>query len=448
MRVSDRASQLRSLPRVDDIAASPLLVAWPPRVRAEAARRAIEGLRQAILDGKEPGGSAESLAAGEARRMTQMRTRPAINMSGVLLHTGLGRARWAPSVAAAAARAAEGHAVTEFELETGRRGDRQSHVEDLLCSLTGAEAALVVNNCAAAVVLALSGHCAGREVMLSRGQMVEIGGAFRMPDVIRQSGCRLVEVGCTNKTRRSDYAAALTPETGAILRCHPSNYAVVGFTEEADPKELAELAEGAGTLFIDDAGSGCLVDTSQYGLARERTLQDAVADGAHLVLASGDKLLGGPQAGMILGRKEAVAALKRHPLARALRIDKITLAALEATLRLYAEGREGEIPLWASVAAPLAQVRRDALRLAKAGGGRVVETECRVGGGSMPGQAIPSAAARIPSSSAEALSARLRLSDPPVVGRVEDGAVLLDPRSATPAEIKTACRIVQGAVSA
>lgn len=433
---------------MDDIAASPALDGWTSRVRAEAARRAIDRLRQAILADQPSPLSAEDIAVEEARRLTQLRTRPAINMSGILLHTGLGRARWAPSVAAAAAQAAEGHAVTEFDLETGRRGDRQSHLEDLLCQLTGAEAALVVNNCAAAVVLALSAHCAGREVILSRGQMVEIGGAFRMPDVIRQSGCRLVEVGCTNKTRRSDYAAALTPETGAILRCHPSNFAVIGFAEEADPKELAELAGGAGVLMIDDAGSGCLVDTSQYGLARERTLQDAIADGADLVLASGDKLLGGPQAGLILGRKEAVAALKRHPLARALRIDKITLAALEATLRLYVEGRESEIPLWASASAPLESVRRDAARLAKAGGGSVIQTVCRMGGGAMPGQGIPSAAARIAAGSADALAARLRRADPPLIGRVEDGAVLLDPRTATPAEVKLASRILQEAISA
>jgi L-seryl-tRNA(Ser) seleniumtransferase len=400
-------------------------------------------MRSEISQGLPLDADPEGRAACEAESLTRMRTRPAINMSGILLHTGLGRARWAPSAAEAAYRAASSHAVTEFDLPSGQRGDRQSHVEDLLCELTGAEAALVVNNCAAAVVLSLAAVAKGREVILSRGQMVEIGGAFRMPDVIRESGCRLVEVGCTNKTRLKDFEEAAGPDTGAILRCSPSNFAIIGFAEQPEPADLARLARRNGALFLDDAGSGCLLDTSKYGLAPERTLRQAVEAGADLVMASGDKLLGGPQAGLILGRRKAVKAAKKHPLARAMRIDKITLAALEATLRLYREGREAEIPLWASLARPMEAVARDARRLARAGGGIAVRTECRVGGGSLPGQAVPSWAARIPAESPNELARRLRMAETPLIGRIEDGAVLLDPRSADAQETRLAARLLK-----
>lgn len=362
-----------------------------------------------------------------AQRLDEPSLRDVINLSGVILHTGLGRARLAPEVAAQVARVAGSHAVVEFNLEDGRRGDRQAHVRELLIKLTGAESALVVNNCAGAVVLTLAAIGARGEVILSRGQMVEIGGAFRMPDIVAESGCRLVEVGCTNKTRLSDYASAISSETSLILRCHPSNFSMTGFVEQPSAADLARLAHEHGLWLIDDMGSGCLIDTRPYGLPPERTLRGALQEGADVVLASGDKLLGGPQAGLILGRAEAIGRIARHPLARALRIDKLTLAALEATLRMYAEGREREIPIWASLSRPLDEVRRWARRLARAGKGEVRGSVTEIGGGSAPGSVCPTWCAVLTGD--DTLARELRQGSPALVGRVQEDAVWLDPRT-------------------
>jgi len=367
--------------------------------------------------------------------------RAVINLSGVVLHTGLGRARLAEDAVLAIADAASDHSAVEFDLEEGERGDRQDHVRWLLRELTGAEDALVVNNCAGAVVLALSAVCAGSPVVLSRGQMVEIGGQFRMPDIIKMSGCRLVEVGCTNKTHLRDFEEVMGDEVGAFLRCHQSNFAQVGFVGQPEPKELAELAHSRGWAMIDDLGSGCLVDTTRFGLPKERTLADAVGDGADLVLASGDKLLGGTQAGILLGSKSMIDRCKRHPLARTLRIDKLCLAGLEATLRLYFEKRELEIPVWRYCAKELDEIKRDCLRLKKVWGrGEVAAGTTELGGGSFPGVGVPTWRFGMGSGSDE-LAKRLRLAG--VVGRIESGQIWLDPRTATAEEIKETCLVLE-----
>jgi L-seryl-tRNA(Ser) seleniumtransferase len=387
----------------------------------------------------------EALATQEAERLQAVSLRPAVNLSGVILHTGLGRARLAPSAAAAVAQVAASHSTLEFDLESGERGERQDHVRGLLRKLTGAEDALVVNNAAAGVVLALSALAQGREVILSRGQMVEIGGSFRMPEIVKQSGCQLVEVGCTNKTHLSDYKKAFSEETAAILRCHPSNFQIVGFTEQPPLSDLVALASEHGALCIDDMGTGCLVDTTAFGLPKQTTIPEAVAAGAHLVIASGDKLLGGPQAGIILGKAELVQQLKSHPLARALRADKLCLAALEATLRLYSTGREMEIPCLGYLARPLAQVKRAAQQLARAypGMARIKPTTTQVGGGCAPGAGVPSFAAVLQTEKAADLAARLRAHRPPIVGRVQDGAVWLDPRTAEADEVRLVAKALK-----
>lgn len=440
-------SEFRSLPKVDALARSEGLASFAPGLRSEAARRAVAWARDEIRAGRGADPlEIEARAVLEAQRDSLPSLRPAINASGVILHTGLGRARLASEAVAQIGAAAKSHAAVEFDLESGTRGDRQAHVESTLCALTGAESAFVVNNAAAAVFLCLAATAAGREVVLSRGQMVEIGGSFRMPDIVRESGCDLVEIGCTNKTRLSDYEHALDDRTGAILRCHPSNFRIVGFVEEPALEELVALADRAGVPLIDDMGSGCLVATERYGLPHQPTLQEAVASGAHLVTASGDKLLGGPQAGLVLGRTAWVDRIRRHPLARAARIDKLTLAGLEATLRLYRQGRHEEIPTLAALAKPLEDVRRDARRLARAfpGKARIAEGLTEVGGGCAPGIGVTTVRVGLSAPSADGLARLLRESDPPIVGRIEDGLVWLDPRTLDAAEVRQVARVLRG----
>jgi L-seryl-tRNA(Ser) seleniumtransferase len=424
-------ANLRDLPQVDALARDARLSVFPPQIALVSARTAVAEARQRARNG-EPVDRHTVLEEALAHAATMHRPGPAhlINMSGVVLHTGLGRARLAPAVAARVAEVARAHSAVEFDLETGARGDRQEHVRWLLRELTGAEDAHVVNNCAGAVTLSLAALAAGREVILSRGQMIEIGGSFRLPEIIAASGCRLVETGCTNKTRLSDYEGNIGPGTAAILRCHPSNYAIVGFTEFPGARELAELARRHDVPLIDDAGSGCLLDTTRFGLPKEPTVQEAVRAGASLVLFSGDKLLGGPQAGIIVGSTQCVAHIRQHPLARALRVDKLTLAALEATLRLYLVGRELEIPVWRYLSRGLDEVRRMARRLARAyPGATVARGQTEAGGGSLPGSSVPTWRIRLPHHSPDRLLHSLRASPHGIVGRVEDGAAWLDPRT-------------------
>lgn len=438
-------SELRKLPRIDALSESKALQGYPRDVRIKAARAVVANARASIRKGAQEDSDFERLAVLEAERLGAPSLRPAINLSGVVLHTGLGRARLAPSVVCRVAEVAGSHSLLELDVETGERGDRQEHVRSLLRELTGAEDGLVVNNAAAGVVLALSALAQGREVLLSRGQMVEIGGAFRMPDIVRQSGCRLVEVGCTNKTRLSDYSQAFSEDTAAILRCHPSNFKIVGFTSEPTLEELVALGREHGVVCIDDMGSGCLVDTARFGLPRQATLQAAIATGADLVIASGDKLLGGPQAGLILGNPKAIQTLKRHPLARAFRIDKLSLVALEETLQLYASGQELQIPALAYLARPLDEVRRAARRLCAAyvGQSEIRPSVTEVGGGCAPGTGVSSNAAVLHAERPDELASNLRNASPPIIGRVQEGAVWLDPRTAEREEIVCVERVLR-----
>jgi len=439
----DTKGRLRGLPRVDEVAEHRLLAGHPRQFRMLVARKSVEKLRGAILGGLDSVGLEDVLGKVISEELTPC-LRAVINASGVILHTGLGRARLAPSALAALEPAVKAHAHVELDLESGHRGNRQDLVRDLLCDLTGAEDALVVNNCAAAVFLTLAALAERREVILSRGQMVEIGGSFRMPDIVVQSGCRLVEVGCTNKVRAKDYELALTDATAAILRCHPSNFRIVGFSEEPSVQELATIAKARGIWLIDDAGSGALVDTSRFGLPREPMLGESLKSGADVAMASGDKLLGGPQAGIIVGSKDAIAKISSHPIARVVRVDKLTLAALAATLQLYRTGREGEIPTIRYLSRSVSDVEQMARQLAASYSDAVVEPGLtEVGGGSIPGEGVPTMRCGLATDSCDALSHRLRCSDPPVVGRIEKGRVWLDPRTMEQDEVDAVCAILR-----
>ncbi len=443
-------ANLRDLPKVDTLSRSPALSAFPEAVRTQAARAAVRMLREAAMNGSKIDlAAAEELAEQEANRLAGPSVRRVINASGVILHTGVGRARLAKAVAKRLFEIASSHAAVEIDLESGRRGDRQDHVRGLLTELTGAEDAFVVNNCAAAVFLTLTALCAGREVILSRGQMVEIGGSFRMPDIVRQSGCVLVEIGCTNKTRLSDYEEALTENTAALLRCHPSNYRIFGFTETPSLAEMRKLADAKGVLLIEDLGSGCLFDTIPFGIPKEPTLQEAVADGADVVTASGDKMLGGPQAGLILGKSGSIQAIRKHPLARAVRIDKLTLGALEATLKLHATGRQCEIPIVRYLSRDAKELRRIANSWKRAfPGDAVVEAGLsEVGGGSVPGVGLPTYRTGLAAPNPEELAARLRSGEPPILSRIEKDRVWLDPRTVEPDEAREVARILRSLIA-
>jgi L-seryl-tRNA(Ser) seleniumtransferase len=327
-------------------------------------------------------------------------------------------------------QAATGYSNLEMDVEAGSRGSRHEHVRSLLRRTTGAEDGIAVNNNAAALFMVLQVFGAGREVVVSRGQAVEIGGGFRIPDVLRQSGATLVEVGTTNRTYARDYEGAIGPDMAAILRVHASNFRVVGFTTAPTLEELAGVAHAAGVLLLDDLGSGCLLATERWGMAHEPTVQESIAAGADLVLFSGDKLLGGPQAGIIVGSGELVERLRRHPLARALRIDKLTIAALNATLAAYARGKaESEIPVWRMLSLSEQELRPRAEAYARAAGGGVVEGTTMVGGGSLPEEGVTGPLAAFTTGNANAAAAALRLQDPPILARVERDLLLLDPRT-------------------
>ncbi len=410
--------QLRDLPSVDELARAaddPLAV--------DAARLVIDRAREEILAGADPG-DLEARLRDELADARRPRLRRVLNATGVIVHTNLGRA---PLPAAAIERvreAASGYSNLEYDLEAGERGSRQDHVAGILHRLTGAEAALVVNNNAAAVLLALAALAEGREVLVSRGELIEIGDGFRIPDVLVRSGARLVEVGTTNRTRAADYERAIGPDTALLLRVHQSNFRVVGFTEQASTAELAEVATRHGLPLVDDLGSGVLVQ-----LPDEPSVRDSLAAGADLVCFSGDKLLGGPQAGIVVGRADLVERLRRHPLQRALRADKLTLAALEGTLSLYLDG--GEIPVLRMVTEDPDAVRGRAERLAALVGGTIEETVARVGGGALPLAELPRFACAVE----ETLATPLRTGEPPVVGVVRDGKLLLDCRTLTDGEL-------------
>ncbi len=430
-------NELRLLPSVDLLLrALPAGLAVPQEQATAAARRAIDAARTAILAGAAPPSLDDLVRSTVADLETRFEPslRRVINASGVLLQTNLGRAPLSEAALAAMAAVGGGYSNLEFRLDAGERGGRHDHAGKLLREVTGAEDAIVVNNNAAALFFVLSAFCSGREVVVSRGQAVEIGGGFRIPDVLRQSGARLVEVGTTNRTYARDYRDAAMPETAAILRVHTSNFEIVGFTATPTLAELAEVAAETGSLLIDDLGSGCLVDTTRFGMRPEPTVRESVEGGADLVLFSGDKLLGGPQCGIIAGKAGQIAELKRHPLARALRVDKTTVAGLEATLLAYVRGIEAtEIPLWRMVSEPLEVIHRRAMAWIESAGGEsaVIASRTMVGGGALPGEGVPTwcAASRPADGNESAFAARLRGWAVPIVGRIEDGSVLLDPRT-------------------
>jgi L-seryl-tRNA(Ser) seleniumtransferase len=424
--------KLRDLPSVDELAreaGDPLAV--------DAARVVIERAREEIQAGADPGDLAARLREelADARRP---RLRRVLNATGVVVHTNLGRAPLAEEALAQVAEVARGYSNLEYDLGEGARGSRQDHAAAILRRLTGAESALVVNNNAAAVLLALAALAEGREVVVSRGELIEIGDGFRIPDVLARSGARLVEVGTTNRTRAADYERAIGPETAVLLRVHQSNFRVVGFEERPRLEEVADVARRHGLPLVDDLGSGHVQASNRLLLGQEEpTTRESLVAGADLVCFSGDKLLGGPQAGIVLGRADLVERLRRHPLQRALRIDKLSLAALEGTLLLHLEAPE-RIPVLRTLAQEASAVRARAERLAAATGGEVEETVGRVGGGALPLAELPSFACALE----EALATPLRAGDPPVIGVVRDGRLLLDCLTLTDEEAEEAAASV------
>ncbi len=429
--------KLRDLPSVDELARDERLAGEPPPLVVAAARELLARAREEIATGHDPGDLAErTLAELAAARAPALRR--ALNATGVIVHTNLGRAPLPEAALARALEVGRGYSNLEYDLTAGGRGSRQDHVAAILRRLTGAEAALVVNNNAAAVMLALAALAEGREVLVSRGELIEIGDGFRIPDVLARSGARLREVGTTNRTRAADYERAIGPETALLLRVHQSNFRVVGFTEQPTVQQLAAVARGHELPLVDDLGSGVLVH-----LEGEPSAKESLAAGADLVCFSGDKLLGGPQAGIVVGRADLVERLRRHPLQRALRADKLTLAALEGTLGLYLDPERAlrEVPVLRMLNDRIETVRARAERLAAAAGGDVEETVARVGGGALPLAELPSAACAVE----ESLAEPLRTGEPPVVGVLRDGRLLLDCRTLTDAEAEEVAAAVAAA---
>ena len=447
--------RLRGLPSVEELAAS--LEGVPHALAVRAAREVVATRREALL----AGGRAEPVdlradALARAQELERPSLRRVINATGVIVHTNLGRAPLAPAAIDAVSEAAAGYSTLEYDVGAGARGSRHAHVEELLCDLTGAEAAIAVNNCASAVLLAAAALAGdGRELVVSRGQLVEIGGSFRIPDVVSQSGARLVEVGTTNRTRLADYERAIGPETGAVMRAHQSNFRTVGFVEEVEVEELCAVAAAAGVPVIDDVGSGALAERLPE-LADEPPVRRSVAAGCAVVCFSGDKLLGGPQAGLMVGTRAAIDRCRSHPLARALRIDKLSLAALEATLRLYLDPARAlrEVPVLRMLAAGAealrgrAELMRDALSRQEVSCDVIVASG-KVGGGALPLLELegPVCAVDPGAVGLDELARRLRVADPPVVARAREGWLLLDPRTLSDAEARTAAAAVASALA-
>jgi len=453
-----RQSALRSLPSVDALlqrVQGDAALKGIPRARiVQAVREALVGERGRLVEGVKRAGAVTPLDADAlARRVVAELSRagafslaPVVNATGVVLHTNLGRALLSPLALERLRRVGSAYSNLELDLKTKERGSRYVHVDGLLKRLTGAPASLVVNNNAAAVLLALESLARGKEVIVSRGELIEIGGEFRIPDIMRRSGAILREVGTTNRTHLKDYADAIGPETALLLKVHTSNYRVLGFTAQVPTRDLVELGRSRGIPVMEDLGSGCFVDLRPYGFPYEPTVQEAVAAGLDLVSFSGDKLLGGPQAGIVVGKAELVERLKKNPLNRALRIDKLTLAGLEATLYAYEAGNALEtIPTLRMLTERLAAVRRRARRLlrrlsppvAAALGAALVEGRAQVGGGSLPLVELPTVALAIgtPERSAQQLDQALREGEPPVIGRIADDRLLLDCRTVLNSDI-------------
>ncbi len=375
----------------------------------------------------------EILSRAESRlsAWTQPTLIPVINATGVIIHTNLGRAPLSKATIAAMGTAAQGYSNLEYDLDKGKRGSRLLHAESVLQKLIGVEAAVVVNNNASAVLLTLAALSNRKRAIISRSELVEIGGGFRIPDVMKQSGAKLVEVGTTNRVHLRDYEEAVSVPTGVVMRAHRSNFKIIGFTEEPELKDIVDVAHKAGVPVVDDLGSGSFLDTAKYGLAHEPTVQESLDAGVDVVCFSGDKLLGGPQAGIIVGRKDLIAKIKKHPLARAVRADKVALAGITATLLHYLKDEaEHEIPIWRMISMERKQVkaRAEAWR-DELGQGDVVESESTVGGGSLPGESMKTWVLALNVKSPDKFMAKLRLSNPPIIARTENDHVLLDPRT-------------------
>jgi L-seryl-tRNA(Ser) seleniumtransferase len=432
---------LRQLPAVDRLLhepeAGPLIAVYGHESVRDALRGVLDVARQWLREGGTLPPYGELLHAAESMLRAQFlpTLRPVINATGVIIHTNLGRAPLSESAQSAILSAASGYTTLEYDLESGERGRRDDHPETLLKLITGAEAALVVNNNAAAVSLLLTALARDKEVIVSRGQLVEIGGGFRMPDVMARSGARLVEVGTTNKTHLDDFDGAIGAQTALLLRVHASNFKLIGFTAQPPLPELAALARKRGVLAVDDLGSGALLDTAQYGLAHEPTVQESLAAGVDLVAFSGDKLLGGPQAGIIVGKADLVAALKKHPLTRTVRADKLCLAGLIATLEHYRKGdAPANIPVWQMIGMSLDTIAARAESWAARVGGNVINGQSAVGGGSLPGETLPTALLALEPSDPVGFASRLRRADTPVIARIAEERVLLDPRTVLPGQ--------------
>ena len=453
-----RKSALRSLPSVDQllqrVQGEPALSDIPRARIVQAVREVLAGERGRLMDGLKRAGAVvppdpDALArrvVAELSRAGAFSLAPVINATGVVLHTNLGRALLSPLAIERLHRVGAAYSNLEMDLRSKERGSRYAHVDGLLRRLTGAEASLVVNNNAAAVLLALESLARGKEVVVSRGELIEIGGEFRIPDIMRRSGALLREIGTTNRTHLKDYAGAIGPETALLLKVHTSNYRVLGFTAQVSTRELVELGHSRGIPVMEDLGSGCFVDLRPYGFPYEPTVPDVVAAGVDLVSFSGDKLLGGPQAGIVVGKAGLVERLRTNPLNRALRIDKLTLAALEATLYAYEAGNALEtMPTLRMLTEPLAAVRRRARRLLRrlsprveaALGATLVEGRAQVGGGSLPLVELPTVALGVgmPGRPAHELDQALRAGEPPVIGRIADDRLLLDCRTVLNSDI-------------
>ena len=452
--------QYRDLPSVESILSSRSIRALNSEYSREwlttLVREEIDRVRRAIdeSDGNNRGQpiTAERITnqvAARVERLGKVNPVPVINATGVIIHTNLGRAPLSLESMEAILQASEGYSNLELDLDDGRRGSRQAHVQHILRHLTGAEAAIVVNNNASAVLLGLSALASGKEVIVSRGEEVEIGGGFRIPDVLRQSGASLVEVGTTNRTYASDYEAAITENTAALLKVHASNFRVEGFTHSPDTAELVRIGAWHGVPVLHDIGSGCFLNTQDYGLAHEPTPQEAVAAGAGLVFFSGDKLMGGPQSGIVVGARELTARLERHPLARAVRIDKLSLAALVATLLHYIKGEaEEKVPVWRMITASAGEMEDRAYhwQTVIGRGAQVMRGRSTIGGGSLPGETLDTWVVALETQmlgGPQGVVDRLRSHSTPVLARIEENRVLLDPRTVFLEEEETLLRAVR-----
>jgi L-seryl-tRNA(Ser) seleniumtransferase len=469
MSQKERSQLLRKIPKVDELLATQevkeLLKIHPNEVVREGIRNGLERLRQAILSATKAEDITDQtftlsrllpLFKEEIAKQVSPHLRRAINATGVVIHTNLGRSPLSERALRQVEEVSKGYSNLEYDLVKGTRGSRYAHVEEILLRLSGAEGGIVVNNNAGAVLLALNTLAVGREVIVSRGELVEIGGAFRIPDVMARSGATLREVGTTNRTHLRDYEEAIGENTALLLKVHTSNYRVVGFTAEVSLEALVQLGKKYNRPVLNDLGSGCLIDLSAYGLQKEPTVQEAIQAGADVVTFSGDKLLGGPQAGIILGKKELIDGIKGNPLNRALRIDKLTLAALESTLIAYLseEGAIQEIPTLRMLTIPLAQLRKRTRRLERllkreTEGAfiEIIPEHSQVGGGSLPLQNLPTWAVAVKPHKArvEALEAELRNQDPPIIARISDDRLILDLRTIQADELRT---IAQGMAQA